>query len=62
MREAPSLTLGQILKRVAGIIGAAALRSAKVVMDALIDLLIALFDAAIEALDAPFTFRCCPTF
>ena len=53
MREAPSLTLGQILKRVAGIIGAAALRSAKVVMDALIDLLIALFDAAIESLDAP---------
>lgn len=53
MREAPSLTLGQILKRVAGIIGAAALRSAKVVMDALIDLLIALFGAAIEALDAP---------
>ena len=53
VKAAPGMTLGQILKTVVGIIGTAALRSAKAVMDALIDLLVMLLRAAIEALDAP---------
>ena len=53
VQEAPKLTLAQILTKVAGIIGTTALRSAKVVMDALIDLLVGMLRAAIQALDAP---------